>query len=82
MRARRTAAHDPSLVVEVAKNDVDPLALFSERVLDWHLDVVKGDICRASRCRVGGLDGLRADVVVTLDEDDREPILESKIKVR
>lgn len=77
MRARRATAHHPSLVVEVAEDDVNPSTLFTESVLYGHLDIVKGDICRAGGGGISRLDSLRGDIVITLNEDDCESLLQA-----
>lgn len=67
-------SHGPSLVVEVAEDDVDALVLLAEQVLDGHLDVVKGDEAGAGGGRVGRLDGLGLDAVAAGDEEHAEGI--------
>ena len=70
--ARRRATHTPALVVEVAQNDEDASTLGPERVLDGHFDVLEGDVSRASRSGVGGLDRLRLHTLPTLNENHSE----------
>lgn len=56
-------------MVEVAENDVDTLVLFTEKVLNGNLDIVKSDICGAGGGRVRGLNGLGGNTFTTLDQE-------------
>lgn len=69
------AHHHPPLVVEVAQDHLQALVHWSQRMRDWHPDVIEGNIGRACGRGVGSLDGLRLDVIVARDEDDGEPFL-------
>ena len=62
-------------MVKVGEDDVDALVLLAEEVLDGHLDVVKGDVCCASRGRVGGLDGLSLDTLAAFYEQNAEALV-------
>lgn len=59
--ALRAHTHDndrPSFVVEVVEYDSHPLALLTERVRDWHSDLVERHE-RRTRCRgIRGFDRL------------------------
>lgn len=66
------AGHGPTLVVEVAEDDVDTLVLLAEQVLHGDLDVVKGDVGGSGGGGVGGLDGLCLDALAALDQHDAE----------
>ena len=72
---RTGAAHDPTLVVEVAEHDEDPRAFFAEGVGYGDAHVVEGDESGAGGGGVGGLDGLRGYAVLTFDEDDGEAVV-------
>lgn len=63
------------LVVEVAQHDQQPGVYFAEGVLDWDLDVVKGDVGGARGARVRRLHLLRGDTLAALNEHDREPAI-------
>lgn len=70
----RLTNHGPSLVVEVAEDDVDALVLLAQEVLDGNLDIVKGDVAGSGGGRVGCLDGLGLDALAPLDENDTEAL--------
>lgn len=72
LRGKGAAGHDPTLVVEVAEDDVDALVLLAEEVLDGHLDVVKGDVGGAGGGGVGRLDGLGLDAGAALNQQHAE----------
>lgn len=79
LRTDVDAAHHPPLVVKVAEHHEDAAALFAERVLDRHLDVVERDVCRAGGGRIRRLDRLRGDAFAALDENDRETVLRETV---
>ena len=66
----RLTNHGPSLVVKVAKNDLDTLVLLAQHVLGRNLDVVEGHVSGTGGGRVGGLDLLGLDTLAALDKED------------
>lgn len=76
----RLTNHHPSLVVEVAKDDVDALVLLTKQVLYWDLDIFECHVGRASGGRVGCLDGLGLDALSALDEDDAQALVGSNTR--
>ena len=69
--------HVPSLVVEVAQNDLDTLVLLAQHVLGGDLDVVECDKGCTSCCRVRGLDLLGLNTLTTLDKEDTQALVGS-----
>lgn len=61
-------SHGPSLVVEVAEDDVDALVLLTQEILNRDFNVVKGDVSSTCRSRVCSLDGGGLDAFLSLDE--------------
>jgi hypothetical protein len=61
--------HSPTLVVKVAKNDLDTLVLLAQHILSWHLDVVERHVRSAGCGRIRGLDLLGLDTLAALDEE-------------
>lgn len=72
LRSRRRAADDPPFVIEVAQYNKYSSILWAQHIARWHLDIIKGYICSASRRGVGRLDGFGGDAFATLNEEDRE----------
>ena len=66
----RLTNHGPSLVVKVAKNDLDTLVLLAQHVLGRNLDVVEGHVSGTGGGRVRGLDLLGLDTLAALDKED------------
>ena len=76
LRPDSSSNHDPSLVVEVAKDDEYATIHWTEGILHGNLDVFKGDV-RCTGCRgVRGLDRLRLYAVATLHKNCCQPFLE------
>lgn len=67
--------HGPSLVVEVAEDNVDTLVLLAEEVLGGNLDVVEGDIGSAGSRRVRSLDRLGLDALAALDQQHAQALV-------
>lgn len=69
---RGRTRHDPSLVVEVTEDDVDPLVLLAQEVLGRDLHVVKGDVCSARGRAVRRLDRLGLHALSPFNEKHAE----------
>jgi hypothetical protein len=69
--------HVPSLVVEVAENDLNSLVLLAQQILSGDLDVVECHKSCTSCCRVRGLDLLGLNTLATLDEEDTQALVGS-----
>jgi hypothetical protein len=69
--------HSPTLVVKVAKNDLDTLVLLAQHILGWHLNVIERHVGSAGCGRVRGLDLLCLDTLAALDEEHTQALLGS-----
>lgn len=69
--------HSPTLVVKVAKNDLDTLVLLAQHILSWHLDVIERHVSSTGCSRVRGLDLLCLDTLAALDKENAQPLLGS-----
>ena len=73
----RLTNHGPSLVVKVAKNDLDTLVLLAQHVLSRDLDIVECHVSGTGGGRVRGLDLLGLDTLAALDKEDTEALVGS-----
>ena len=62
-------------MVEVAQNDQQATIFGPKHVLGRDLDIVEGNIARAGRRRVRGLDGLGLDALAARNKEDGEAAL-------
>ncbi|KAI7180580.1 acyl-CoA dehydrogenase NM domain-like protein [Hortaea werneckii] len=64
-----------ALVVEVGHDDLEPLVLFADEVLDWHLDVFERDVGSAGGPDALAVHAARAHAAHTaLDEEDGDAV--------
>lgn len=70
-----SATHDPTLMVEVAENNLQSLILLSQQVLDRDLNIIKGDESSTRGGGVGSLNLLGLDTLAARDEEDGQALL-------
>ena len=69
LSTQRGADYHPSLVVEVAQDDLHAVANLAQRVRDRDAHIVESYICSTSRGGVGSLDGFCFDFVRAWHKD-------------
>lgn len=73
--ANDAAGHHEALVIEVAHDDNETLMLFTQEIVDRHLDILELHKRRCGSGGVGGLDLLRLDTLPARDQEHREAFL-------